>query len=87
MEEGEAKQELKLAIDSAKGVYDTNTSSNDDVVAATNALRDALSKVTGINGVAVKKESTLANGKYFKKGQLIIIKNGKAYTATGVNIK
>lgn len=93
MAEGEAKEELKLAIDSAKGVLNGTTEtkstdySNDDVVAATNALRDALSKVTGINGVAVKKESTLANGKYFKKGQLIIIKNGKAYTATGVNIK
>ena len=63
--------------------------SNDDVAAATRALKDALDKAkdpTGINEVGAKAKD-LANGKYFMKGQLIIVKNGKRFTATGVIAK
>lgn len=99
MEDGEAKEELSLAITTAKGVLNgtekteateatkSTDYSNDDVVAATNALKTAYEKATGIDGVSVKADKAIANGKYFKGGKLIIVKNGKTYSATGAAIK
>ena len=70
MEEGEAKEELGLAIKSAKEVYDANTSSNDDVVAATNALREAIGTKKGdVNRDGLINSSDVVRDYEYMSGQ------------------
>jgi hypothetical protein len=70
MEEGEAKDELGLAIKSAKEVYDANTSSNDDVVAATNALREAIGTKKGdVNRDGLINSSDVVRDYEYMSGQ------------------
>ncbi len=44
-------------------------------------------EVTGVNAVEAASEATLADGKYFENGQIVIVKNGKKYNAAGAQVK
>ena len=82
--------ELRAAIESATVVNDNVDATDDEIAAAVEALQsalDAAKKATSISEVVVKNNKALADGKYLKGGKLIIVKNGKKYSAAGAVIK
>ena len=86
----EVAAELNAAIESATVVNDNADATDDEIAAAVEALQsalDAAKKATSISEVVVKNNKALADGKYLKGGKLIIVKNGKKYSAAGAVIK